>query len=309
MILYVEGREDEYLRFCQKHGPLNENSPTCPKCGRETILSDITKGQYHNWMFHPEDDVHLDALANGAFKLGLDKILNDLRSGKWRKAKEALRYLAMRPEREAYIAEAAAWFDDVPSTVAFFFSRCSYEKVKPYLNFKYYQPDDKYSLQLFWPLFLEHYKHHAPLSCENCGQQTGNLFIKIRSEKEVLSAQRHSGYATQEVQYSGHAVPHVFCDACALKRADKRKALRALPEAERIRAWMNLNADLNVTRAGDDPGDFGYMREPSTTGFSYEYLITPAAVAEMALNEVDRPVLAAMIECASGVKGELDRIP
>lgn len=123
-----------------------------------------------------------------------------------------------RTEHEDYIEEVVKWSEDLKSPVTMFLGRCAYDKVRPHLNFKNYNCLDKYSAQLFLPLFLERYKHQQLLPCEQCGQEANRLFIKIQSEEKPQLSVRHVGHVAQQLPYTGLAIPHAYCDECALKK-------------------------------------------------------------------------------------------
>jgi len=307
--------EIKYLHFCPKHGRKDDEA-VCPKCGRETILSDITWDEFRGYLQADKDDpaYTYSYLIEKSFKVGLDKILTEFRTGKNGKVETALKLLVWRPERDDYIEEVTKWMHEsrgkrsvaAAAACALFLSRCSYEKVRLHLDFRDYNHDISDSVKLFMPFFLEHYKYGRPLYCEQCKKEAGNLFIKIHTEKKVLSAVRHVGYITQQLQYTGVAEPHAYCDECALKKANKQKRLKDLSDAEKIRGFMTTNQDLNIRTCNDT--NIGLIGDIDTGGFSYEYLVSPAAAEEMVKNEADRAVLAGMIECALGIKEDLEKI-
>ena len=47
--------ENKFLRFCPKHGNQGEAALTCPECGQETVLSDVTRDEYGEWLFSSDD--------------------------------------------------------------------------------------------------------------------------------------------------------------------------------------------------------------------------------------------------------------
>lgn len=292
--------EKKYVRFCPKHGPQGVDAPVCPKCGRETLLSDVTTTQLKEWgSSQDEQEKQFPYRFYEACKTDLDKIIKNLRSGKNGKVVDALKLLAWKPERDEYIEEVTKWqhgFRYAVKDCSFFLYRCTYEKVRPYLDFKYYDCDDKYSVELFMPLFLEHYKQQKPLPCEKCGRETNNLFFKVKTTKNEGASVRKGSWVYTELHFTGHAIPHAYCDECALKKADKIKKLRGLSGAEKIKAWMNFNSDLNA--AGDTNA---FLADLDTLGFGYDYLISLAAK-----NEACKGPLAAMIGCALELKKTLD---
>lgn len=300
--------ENKFLRFCPKHGNQGEAALTCPECGQETVLSDVTRDEYGEWLFSSDDREKLyPYFIQKAFKVGLDKILADLRSGKKGKVEKAVELLTWRPEKEDYISEVVPWWGvSAPKQITLFLSRCSYESVRPYLDFKHYDYFDKNSVKLFMPLFLERYKHSGTLPCEKCKKETSNLFIKIVSHKNVISTVRHVGYITEKLEYEGFAVPHAYCDECALKLANKEKKLRDLSDREKIEGFMHLNSDANIRSAGD-MGRMSVFGNLQTDGFNYEDLVSPDVMERLNVTDPnDRAVIAGMMECAFDVKGKLD---
>ena len=294
--------EKKYVRFCPKHGPQGVDAPVCPKCGRETLLSDVTTTQLKEWgSSQDEQEKQFPYRFYEACKTDLDKIIKNLRSGKDGKVADALKLLAWKPERDEYIEEVTKWQHGIRYAVkdcSFFLYRCTYEKVRPYLDFRNYDHRDRYSVELFMPLFLEHYKQQKPLPCEKCGRETNNLFFKVTTTKNEGASVRKGSWVYTELHFTGHAIPHAYCDECALKKADKIKKLRGLSGAEKIKAWMNFNSDLNA--AGDTNA---FLADLDTLGFGYDYLISLAAK-----NEACKGPLAAMIGCALELKKTLDEM-
>lgn len=299
--------ENKFLRFCPKHGNKGETALTCPECGQETLLSDVTRDEYSLWLFtDSEREKVFPYLIQKSFKIGIDRILADLRSGKKGKVEKAISLLTWWPEKEKYLPEVVPWWSTFKDRVTFYMSRCSYESVKPYLDFKLYNYYDRYSVELFMPFFLEHYKHAAALPCEKCGKETANLFIKVVSHKNVISTVRHVGYITQKLEYEGFAVPHAYCDECALKLANKEKILRDLSDSEKIQGFMHLNSDANIRSAGD-MGRMSAFGNLQTAGFNYEDLVSPDVMERLNVTiPGDRAVIAGMMECAFEVKEKLD---
>ena len=236
-----------------------------------------------------------------------EEILSALRGGNRKKAEAAIGELLSCPQSscEEFLPDVIRWWEDCRRDVTLFLCRCPYESVRPYLDFKRYYHLDENSVKLFMPFFLEHYKERKPLPCEKCGRETNNLFMKIITEKNEGGSVRKGSWVYTQLQFTGHAVPHAYCDECALKKAKKMRAYKKLPDPEKIKAWMNFNLDINVPNCGD-ASDFRASMEMDTPGFNYEYLLTPAAVEKMMSNEVDRPAIAAMIQCAQEIKAGLD---
>ena len=310
--------ETNTLRLCMVHGLRLPGELVCKKCGRKTVLSDLTtikqltergktvdkwenREQFLDWANeqYPGDTASVCSLEPK------ETFVNALRSGDKKKAETALGALLFYPQYEEYLPDVVRWWDEFNRDVTFFLSRCSYERVKPYLDFKRYNHNDQYSVKLFLPLFLEHYQQGKPLPCEKCGRETNNLFIKIKTEKNEGASVRKGSWVYTQMQYTGLAVPHAYCDACALKKANKIRAFKKLPDPEKIKAWMHYNLDIHVPNCGD-AGDFRASMEMDTPGFNYEYLLTPAAAEKMMSNEVDKPAIAAMIRCAQEIKAKLD---
>lgn len=302
--------EKKYVRFCPKHGPHGDDQ-VCSKCGRETLLSDVTTTQLKEWgSSQDEQEKQFPYRFYEACKTDLDKIIKNLRSGKNGKVVDALKLLAWKPERDEYIEEVTKWqhgFRYAVKDCSFFLYRCTYEKVRPYLDFKYYDCDDKYSVELFMPLFLEHYKQQKPLPCEKCGRETNNLFFRITTTGDKGASVKKGSYIYTEIHYTGHAIPHAYCDECALKKAGKKKKLQGLSDAEKIKAWMNIDVTSNAGFLAD-------LGLDTPGGYGYDYLTSPAAREDMtrlALETVgqQKAVLAAMIECALELKKTLGETP
>ena len=301
--------ENRYLRFCPKHGNRGEEALTCSECGRETVLSDVTRDEYGLWLFTDSEREKLfPYFIQKSLKVGLDRILEDLRSGKKGKVEKAINLLTWQPEKEEYLSEVVPWWSVFKDQVTFYLNRCSYESVRPYLDFKRYKYNDRYSVELFMPFFLEHYKHGAALPCEKCGKDASHLFIKIISHKKVISAVRHVGYITEKLEYEGFAVPHAYCDECALKLANKEKKLKGLSDTEKIEGFMHLNSDANIRSAGD-MGRMSAFGNLQTGGFNYEDLISPDVMERLNVTDPkDRAVVAGMMECAFDIKEKLDNM-
>ncbi len=223
-------KDDEYIRFCPEHGMMEDPVPVCGKCGQETLVSAMTYGQWQEYRASKEEpERFFPGTLEVAFKKPLEKIISDIRSGKKGRAEPSIKLLSWRPEREQYIADVIAWRDTLRGyAVPLFMSHCSYESIRPYLDFKDYISMDPYLVKVYWPYFLEHYKGRRPLACEECKSETNRLFIKIVSEKKEVSAVRRGGWVVRNFQFTAHPVPHALCDTCMLKKASKRKKLKGL---------------------------------------------------------------------------------